>query len=237
MEESTLAARSFDRLLPQDKFVRDNIGREDHLIVSVGGNDIALRPSACTIANILPLIHCASPAMLERACACTPDLYRCCGDISCQGLQGCAAGSCCGCPPGLGYMVDLFGSRVRNYVLRLLGSQRPRTVVIAMIYYPDMARSGSWADAALGFLGYEERPQQLQLAIRTVFELATKRISIPGTRVVPFPMFELLDGSDSRDYVQRVEPSPAGGRKLARALVDAIIHSEAPPAPLGAIMR
>ena len=33
---------------------------------------------------------------------------------------------------------------------------------------------------------------------------------------------EVLDGRDTRDYVQRVEPSPQGGRKMAVALLEAI---------------
>ena len=40
------------------------------------------------------------------------------------------------------------------------------------------------------------------------------------------PLFEVLDGSCSEDYVQRVEPSPTGGRKIAAALIDAIIDGE-----------
>ncbi len=35
----------------------------------------------------------------------------------------------------------------------------------------------------------------LQLLIRTIFEKAVKAIEIPGTTVVPFPLFEALDGS------------------------------------------
>jgi len=55
--------------------------------------------------------------------------------------------------------------------------------------------------------------------IRTVFELATKKIRVPGVAVVAFPLFEVLDGKTSSDYHSRVEPSSAGGRKMARALV------------------
>ena len=39
------------------------------------------------------------------------------------------------------------------------------------------------------------------------------------------PLFEILDGSDTRDYVQRVEPSPTGGAKLAKAIVDAVLDA------------
>lgn len=56
-----------------------------------------------------------------------------------------------------------------------------------------------------------------------VFALATSQIRIKGTEVVPFPLFRVLDGSDTRDYVERVEPSPQGGAKMARALMDAVL--------------
>ena len=32
-------------------------------------------------------------------------------------------------------------------------------------------------------------------------------------------------GSDTRDYVQRVEPSPTGGAKMAQAIVDAVLDA------------
>ena len=212
VEATTLDDRARGALLPQDAFVREHLTRADHVVVSIGGNDIALAPTLCTVINALPLVRCAPALALRRAaCACPPDPYGWCGDLGCQGAQGCAAGVCCGCPPGLGYMVDLFGHRVRQYVLRLLGARRPATVVICMIYFPDAGRaSGGWADAALGALGYDAAPHRLQLLIRAVFELATRRIRIEGTRVVPFAMFDVLDGRDPRDYVQRVEPSPVG---------------------------
>ena len=60
--------------------------------------------------------------------------------------------------------------------------------------------------------------------IRTLFKLATRRIRLPGTEVIAFPLFEVLDGSDTRDYLQRVEPSPEGGAKMARALMDVVIN-------------
>ena len=62
--------------------------------------------------------------------------------------------------------------------------------------------------------------------IKKVFELGTSRIKIPGTEVVPFPLFEVLDGKDTNDYLQRVEPSPQGGRKMAKALMEAVLAAE-----------
>lgn len=49
VEESTLAQRDGERLLVQDEFVRDHINANDVLLCSIGGNDIALRPSPSTI--------------------------------------------------------------------------------------------------------------------------------------------------------------------------------------------
>ena len=91
-----------------------------------------------------------------------------------------------------------------------------------MIYYLDVHGRGSWADCFLAAMCYDCVPSRLQSAIKKVFELATSRIRIPGVEVVAMPLFEVLDGSDSRDYVQRVEPSPLGGRKMAAALMDVI---------------
>ena len=50
----------------------------------------------------------------------------------------------------------------------------------------------------------------------------SSRIEIPGSEVVPIPLFHILDGTRSGDYVARVEPSAAGGSKMAEFLLDAI---------------
>ena len=125
----------------------------------------------------------------------------------------------------MGYFADLFGHRVENYVKRLLNGRRPQRVVICMIYFLDVHGRGSWADCFLSAMCYDCAPSRLQAAIRKVFELATKRIRIPGVEVMALPLFEALDGSDTRDYVQRVEPSPRGGRKLANLLLDSLYGS------------
>jgi hypothetical protein len=43
-----------------------------------------------------------------------------------------------------------------------------------MIYYPDTNNVPSWANAALGALGYNRNPAKLQLLIRKMFEEATR---------------------------------------------------------------
>ena len=55
VEATTLNERS-SRLRPQDRFLRDNIRPNDTLIVSVGGNDVALCPTPCTIVSMLGVL-------------------------------------------------------------------------------------------------------------------------------------------------------------------------------------
>lgn len=105
---------------------------------------------------------------------------------------------------GLGYFVDLFGNRVRSYASRIVSKTKPRLVVVCMIYYLDVYGRGSWADATLNLLGYNVAPHLLQKAIRLVYEYGTRRIRIPGTHVVPFPLFKVLDGNDTDDYVSNL---------------------------------
>ena len=62
-----------------------------------------------------------------------------------------------------------------------------------MIYYLDVHGRGSWADCFLQGMCYNCAPGRLQAAIKRVFELATSRISIEGTEVVAFPLFEVSE--------------------------------------------
>lgn len=225
VEATALNSRPFCCILQQEEVIRRCITPRDTLVVSIGGNDLALMPVLATLLNIIPLICLTPQACIERcACACPPNIaYRLscdCGCVGC-GLPGCLV-SPFGWPPGLAYFVDLFGNRVQEYILRVLGGRRPQKVVCCMIYFLDVHGRGGWADGFLGCMGYNCAPSRLQSAIRKVFELATKRIRIPGVEVIAFPLFEHLDGSDTRDYIERVEPSPRGGRKMARALIDTL---------------
>lgn len=221
VEATALNQRACCCLLEQDRLISECITSRDVLIVSIGGNDVALAPVLATILNIIPLLCCTPVYCIDHcACACPPNLKIDTGCAGC-GAPGCLV-SPFGFPPGLAYFVDLFGHRVENYVRRVLGSARPQKVVVCMYYFLDVHGRGSWADCFLMCMCYNIAPWRLQAALRKVFELATRRIRIPGVEVIPFALFDVLDGEDTRDYVQRVEPSPQGGRKMALALMDAI---------------
>ena len=67
---------------------------------------------------------------------------------------------------GLAYFADLFGNRVQNYVKRVLGSRRPRKVIVCMYYYLDVHGRGSWADCFLQCMCYDVNPARLQVQPR-----------------------------------------------------------------------
>ena len=193
IEESTIADReaSATGMLYPDHFIRDNITEQDYLIVSVGGNDIALNPTIRTAFNMAMLVR--SPTwMIENHVA-----------------------------PGFGYFVKLFQSKILNMVRNIVGKNGvyPKEILICMIYYPNSIPGGSWANDTLGLLGYDDDPDKLQLVVRCLFE-AISNIGFPGlnTKVTPLPLFQVL--SEESDYVQRVEPSVSGGRKMASAFLN-----------------
>lgn len=218
VEATTLNERC-RRLREQDIFLRDNISEEDVLVVSIGGNDIALAPAPCTIASIAGLL-CLPTSCLEggRSCGSCP-VNDCC-----SGCGPSVASCTCSCPPCLGYFRHLFGTRTQKYIEALTAKTKPKKILVCMIYYPDENNVPSWANVALSGLKYNSNPAKIQLLIRKFFEEATSTIQIPGSEVIPIPLFHPLDGTRSEDYVARVEPSATGGRKMAEYMLDAI-HS------------
>jgi hypothetical protein len=193
VEESTLQDRSNGKLLPQDSFLRDHITEDDVLVVSVGANDIALRPSWSTIFYMTTLIFSPN-SWIEKGYA-----------------------------PGLNYFVRMFGDSVSQYIERLTSKRVPKKILVCMIYLPDHTPQESWANPILARLGYNSNPGKLELIIRRVYELGTCKIRVPGTSVIPIPLFEVLNGKDTKDYIQRVEPSVQGGRKMAKLFLQHIL--------------
>lgn len=177
-------------LTEQDEFIRDNISQDDTLVVSVGGNDIAMAPTPATIANMLWLIK------VSRR------------DNITAGTAG-----------GMAHFINIFGERTRQYIEALTEKTKPKKVVVCMLYFLDQAGEGSWADAALSCLNYNTDPSLLQLLIQQMYERATSQIRIDGTEVVPCPLYTALDGTNTHDYAQRVEPSHTGGGKLAKVIL------------------
>jgi hypothetical protein len=53
-----------------------------------------------------------------------------------------------------------------------------------------------------------------------VFEKFISGVKIEGVQVEYAGLFQVLDGTDQRDYVQRVEPSERGGEKMAQLFIN-----------------
>ena len=72
-------------------------------------------------------------------------------------------------------------------------------------------------------VGYTENPEKLQLIIRTLYEYISKKgYNIEGVDVTTLPLFKILDGNNTNDYIQRVEPSITGGKKIATSFTDIV---------------
>ena len=149
--------------------------------------------------------------------------FSCGCPLSCEdNLAGCAS-NCFAFPCGFGYFLHLFRTKIEHYLLKLTRRKKPKLIIVCMLYYLDELCSGtSWADRTLSALSYNSKPSKVQTLLRQLFYQAISKIKIPGCRVIPIPLFESLDGKTTEDYVQRVEPSAIGGRKMAKQLVDVI---------------
>ena len=91
-------------LRPQDDFVRNNIRSQDALVLSVGGNDIALKPTTATVISMLLLTR--SPEWLIRL----------------------------GWAPGFSHFFDIFHTRTEQLVKQLVGGkEKPACVVVCMV--------------------------------------------------------------------------------------------------------
>lgn len=218
VEESTIGSRSWFRLLPQDAFIRDNIRSDDVLVISVGGNDVALHPAICTGISVASLVCCTTNSCMRD--------YSCGYAIPCEDYLACGfLSNFCAFPFGMGYMVHLMSVRIQSIVTRMISKNKPKLVMVCMIYFLDETPGKSWAEQVLGVLGYNSNPDKIQEMIRQMFRLATQQIQLPGTEVVAVPLFKVLDGKDTTDYCQRVEPSAKGGQKMGEYLVETMLQS------------
>lgn len=196
VEATMLRERDTD-LLEHDKFIRDNITSNDILIVSIGGNDVAMKPTFTTLLHMLQLAWLTPFSSLVKGNAWS-----------------------------LSHFTYLFKDQVENYVERMVEKQKPRAIIVCMIYYPlEMtctSKQSSWADWPLKILGYNRNPARLQAAIKAMYENATNRVEIRGTEVFPCALYEVLDGKTADDYTARVEPSSDGGRKMATHFMEIV---------------
>lgn len=189
VEESTVGGeRENGGLLQQDEFVRDHLTSNDVLMLSLGGNDIALAPTFSTIVAVAALVM--QPISWGK--------YKL----------------------GFDYMRRLFKNKIEDYIQTVCSKNKPKAVVVCMIYFLDENSGAGWAEGALSKLGYNSNPAKLQSLIELLFIEATSKIEVEGVKIVPMALHKVLDGKVSTDYVERVEPSAQGGQKIGKALVE-----------------
>lgn len=188
VEESIVGSKK--NLNVQDKVIRDNIGIDDVLVVSIGGNDIALKSSVKTMYNMVLMMKFSSISDISNGSAW-----------------------------GFDYFVNFFRDEIQSYIYKLISKNKPSTIVICMLYYPDEKKSGGWADQVLAHLSYNHDPSKLQEAVYKIYEKAICEIKIDGVDLIYLPWSKVLDGKDTNDYVERVEPSSNGSEKMASYFV------------------
>jgi hypothetical protein len=104
--EASTVVQHVQKEWPQDDIIRNNITSNDVLLVSIGGNDIALAPTLKTIYNMLKLIYFNSSKKLKY------------DTTNCFGFK---------------YFVSLFRDQVKKYVESLISIRKPKIVMICMI--------------------------------------------------------------------------------------------------------
>jgi lysophospholipase L1-like esterase len=164
-QASTLEDRVKGGLLGQDLLIRDHIAANDVLIVSIGGNDVALRPSLKTIMSVSWLTFFSRDSNLENGTAygdhdhsvISIHIYHCLQLL------------------GMGHVRHVFHDQLKGYISEICANTKPKLVLVTMIYYPSESGQG-WADPLLKTLGYNKDPSTLQKIIRTVFRECVSEI-------------------------------------------------------------
>lgn len=194
VEESTLSGRQ-STLLPQDYIVRNNVTPRDTIIMSVGGNDIVLKPSWGTIANL------ASLALLPTfMLSYNPSFHYFVGMFR-NGIEN--------------YIQELtIKSKPKEVIL--CGIYYPAE-------YSET--TSSWADSMLGKLGYNYYPEKLQYIIDELYRKAICKVTVPGIKITTIGLHNILDPEDQKDYIQRVEPSYRGGVKMSMTFMELMKNS------------
>lgn len=119
------------------------------------------------------------------------------------------------------YLKTIFKDRVQEYILSLTGGKKLKGILVSTSYFPDHDISG-WAKSGLTKLTYntDNGKKTLKGLIRKIYTEATSQIKIDGVNVVPVPLFEKMDGTDTDLYENAVEPSVKGGKVMAKFFLE-----------------
>jgi hypothetical protein len=131
----------------------------------------------------------------------------------------------------IAYFKDLFCDQIKKYIKYF--ETYLTKIIICFPYFPHI-NSPDYPGLDL-VLNYKNNQIILQNLFRSIFENAIKKINIiqgphhmdpygkPESVITHCPLFEVLDPTDSNNYVKRVEPSTIGGKLLAKRFLSHLI--------------
>jgi hypothetical protein len=185
VEEAALS----DSLNAQDCVIQETITENDVLVVSIGGNDFALKPSILNSVLMASVLYLTPQLVIDWGYA-----YN------------------------LTYIINSLVSQLETYISTLLNNVTPKTLVICTIYYPCLHGHG-WADKFLALVGYNTHYTKIHSMIDAIHTKIES--NFPNAKCIA--LSDVLDYTNESDYIQRVEPSETGGRKMATAIINQAI--------------
>jgi len=125
---------------------------------------------------------------------------------------------------GMTYFINYFQSGIIEYIKKLTVHTVPKQIIVSCIYFPDENEEvPSWASTTLKLINYNKgNSEKLQNGIRAIFNYAISQIKIENVTITPVALYLALDGKNSSDYVERVEPSVSGSEKIVNLIVTKI---------------
>ncbi|QKF94723.1 GDSl lipase/esterase [Fadolivirus algeromassiliense] len=189
--EATKLGQRKKTLLDQDEFIRDHVRKDDILIISVGGNDIAFGGAGFPyIQNFF-----ADPTN----------------------------------PKNFDFFEDLFHTQMKAYLEKLISKQKPKKIIVCIIYMPNLTNTTGWADGFLSSvkqlypgITLDQLTMMIKQLLNQIHDKCVNQIKIGGTEIIPLKLYDIIDGSDQKDYEHAVEPSVQGGKKMAQAFYNII---------------
>lgn len=121
-------------------------------------------------------------------------------------------------------LLPFYKEKTEKFIKRILKGRKPKAVIISTLYYLDEDMNNArnrtaWPREILRNLSYDSDPKKLHYLIDLLHEKGTRNIRIEGVNLIPVKLSETLNGKDTKDYIQLVEPSSQGGQKMAQFFI------------------
>ncbi len=118
---------------------------------------------------------------------------------------------------------------MKDYLERLTSKKKPKKIIVCIIYMPNFMNTSGWA---VGFLNNLKKMypdatidtlrNNLRGLLKKIHDECIEKIKINGTEIIPLKLYDVIDGTDEKDYENAVEPSIQGGKKMAEAFKNLI---------------